>query len=59
MPLNAIFAIPNGAILKEIASEEKEPEQQYQGVNYDFDKTHEILYPDCSESISTYDKPLV
>ncbi len=38
------------AILEEIASQEKQPKQKHQGVNYDFDKTHEILYPDDYES---------
>jgi hypothetical protein len=31
--------------LKEKASQEEKAQHEYQGVNYDFDKTHEIIYP--------------
>ena len=34
--------------LEEEASKEQKAEHEYQGVNYDFDKTHEILYPQWS-----------
>jgi hypothetical protein len=34
--------------LLEKASEEQQAEHEYQGVNYDFDKTHEIIYPQRS-----------
>jgi hypothetical protein len=35
-------------LLEKEASKEQKAEHEYQGVNYDFDKTHEILYPQWS-----------
>ena len=36
--------------LKKEASKEKQAQDKNQSVNYDFDKTHEILYPNNCES---------
>jgi len=34
-----------GSRLEKEASQKKQAQYEYQGVNYNFDKTHEIIYP--------------
>lgn len=34
--------------LEKEASENQQAQHEYKGVNYDFDKTHEIFYPQWS-----------